>query len=274
MISAKAELIRTIVAEGTGAEIEMGSDTRRLQTALQIWFGDLSRSEGPSVIVGPVGLRRHSVKLFFGSFSGQILAQIARADSEEQQLSRALLSSISDDVSVVFPHRMNSKNWHVSGSNFKITAERRGIEKPLSDGALERTCRDIVVPLMAAMAELIGYDEVVRSDGGDDLPAFEGAEKKSVIIRRERNPRNRLLSLRLHGYVCQICQIDHRQIYGEAGAVLEIHHLEPLSNIGMPRVYDPETDLLPLCPTCHRVVHSRRPVPWTPQEVREMMIND
>ena len=52
---------------------------------------------------------------------------------------------------------------------------------------LKETCSKIVVPLMAAMAELIGYDEILPEELLDE-PAWEGAEKQSVITRRERNP--------------------------------------------------------------------------------------
>ena len=40
---------------------------------------------------------------------------------------------------------------------------------------------------MAAMAELIGYVEVIQ-DIKDEEPAWEGAEKISIVKRRERNP--------------------------------------------------------------------------------------
>lgn len=272
MIDAKSEIIRNAVAEGTGARIEIKTDTSGLQTAVQLWFSDLRRSSGPSVLFGPAGLKRHSVTLSFGNFSGPVLEQIARADEEEVLLSRALLRSINDEVSLVFPDGTDPDEWEITGPGFTITAERRRIEEHLGDDALEQTCNNIVVPLMAAMAELIGYDEILPEEPQDE-PAWEGAEKRSVIKRRERNPRNRLLCLRIHGYSCKICGTDPRQIYGEAGAILEVHHLEPLAQQQTPRVYDPETDLIPLCPNCHRVVHSRRPVPWTPQEISGKIAN-
>ena len=168
MIDSKTEIIRHAVAEGTGAGIEIKTDSSGLQTAVQLWFSDLRRSSGPSVLFGPAGLKRHSATLSFGSFSGPVLEQIARADKEEVQLSRALLKSIGDEVSLEFSDGFGSDDWKVAGPHFKITAERRHIETHLGDDALEQTCREIVVPLMAAMAELIGYDEILPEELPDE----------------------------------------------------------------------------------------------------------
>jgi len=272
MINSKVQVIRQAVAEGTGAEIEIRVDSGGLQTGVQIWFSDLGRSNGPSIRLRPYGLLRHRVTLSFGSFSGPILQQIIEANDEEVQLARALLKTVEGHAAVSFSGDAEINNWKITGPEFQIKAERKRIQSQLDDDALEVTCRQIVVPIMAAMAELIGYDEILPEEI-DDTPAWEGAVRQSVIKRRERNPRNRLLCLRLHGYHCSICNSDPREKYGDAGAILEVHHLEPLALAEVPRPYDPETDLIPLCPCCHRAIHSRRPVPWTPAEIKARITN-
>src|SRR5690606_9255338 len=105
-------------------------------------------------------------------------------------------------------------------------------------------CRNLVIPIIAAMAELYGY-ETVEGEGARGLePEIEGAISHSIVVRRERNPRNRLLCLRIHGAVCKICGVDPGMLYGEAGNIIEVHHLEPLSLVESPRPYDPSTDLI------------------------------
>lgn len=269
MIDTKAQSIRRNIEESTGAEIALNIDKTKLQTALHIWFDDLPKRNGPVLRFGTSGLKRHSVQLSFGRFSKNLINQISVATPEAVQLSRALLKSLSNDINLAFPAGMNVDNWEIVDSEFVVTAERRSVDEPLSDAALERTCTDVVVPIMAAMAELIGYDEVIEGIKEDEA-AWEGAEKISIITRRERNPRNRLLCFRVHGYQCMICDIDPRKNYGSAGSILEVHHLQPLSQLESPRAYDPNTDLLPLCPNCHRAVHTKKPVPWTPAQIREM----
>jgi 5-methylcytosine-specific restriction protein A len=53
-----------------------------------------------------------------------------------------------------------------------------------------------------------------------------------------------------------------------------VHHLEPVASLDVPRVYNPATDLIPLCPNCHRAVHSRAPVPYQPEELKRLYLSD
>ncbi|MOA48213.1 HNH endonuclease [compost metagenome] len=66
------------------------------------------------------------------------------------------------------------------------------------------------------------------------------------------------------------CGLEPRLEYGEAGSIIEVHHLEPLALLKEPRPYDPRADLVPLCPSCHRAVHTRRPIPFSIEELRDL----
>ena len=200
-----------------------------------------------------------------------MLRQIREADDEAQSLARALTTSIDASVIVRLPAGMERQNWTVVGQDFSMTAERKDIESPFSDDEINKTCKEVVVPLMAALAELIGYDEVLPDLPEDEVSKLEGNVSLAIVRRRERNPRNRLLAIRLHGHKCKICKTDPCDLYGELGQVLEVHHLAPLATLDAPRLYDPASDLIPLCPTCHRVVHTRRPIPWEPYEIIERL---
>ncbi|PCP15512.1 HNH endonuclease, partial [Klebsiella pneumoniae] len=46
-----------------------------------------------------------------------------------------------------------------------------------------------------------------------------------------------------------------------------IHHLIPLSGIKQDYRLNPETDLIPVCPNCHAMLHRRDP-PFTPEELK------
>lgn len=274
MFDEKSYLVRKALEAGTGAEISLKADKSGLQTSLQIWFTDLTRRRGPVISLGPSGLRRHRIVLRFGPASASVLQQIGQADSEARQLACALTKSIDPKVEVTVAEGMTRENWFVNGPDFFISAEKRYIDDVLDDEEIVRTCEEIIVPLMAAFAELIGYDEVAPDLIEHETETAEGAVSFSVMRRRERNPRNRLLAIRLHGHRCGICGVDPRETYGDNGQVIEVHHLVPLAHLDEPRVYDPVSDLVPLCPTCHRVVHTRRPIPWEPREVLEMMVDE
>ena len=267
MIDKKSDIVRKALEIGTGAEVSLKADRSGVQTSLQIWFTDLTRRGGPVLTLGPSGLHRHRVIVQYGRASTDVINQIYEADDGARRLACALTASIDPLVKVTFPSGMNRQNWTIAGQGFCLSAERKGIVDPLHSDEINETCQDVVVPLMAALAELIGYDEVVLDLPGDEHGNLEGSMSLNVVRRRERNPRNRLLAIRLHGHKCKICGVDPRDIYGELGQVLEVHHLIPLATIEVPRVYNPASDLIPLCPTCHRVVHTRSPIPWEPHEI-------
>lgn len=267
MIVGRQDIIRRELESGTGAAIGMAIDQSGTRTGLRLWFDDLDDRHGPVAELRPHGLHGYRVTLGFGSFSGQILRQIQAADEEDVRLARALVSSVSGSVEVDLGGQ-SPDSWQVDSGDFKITATARGLRDG-QDEALIKVSRDVMVPLMAAMAELIGYD-VIEEEDVDDV-ALEGAILVSTIRRRERNPRNRLLCIRLHGERCACCGFEPRAVYGQAGGIIEVHHLEALSLLSSPRPYDPATDLVPLCPNCHRAAHTKRPVPWSLHELRNMM---
>lgn len=268
MIAGKKDLILRELEEGTGAAIAAAIDISGLRSGLRIWFGDLDEKHGPVAELRPYGLRGHSVGLSFGSFSGEVIGQIRRASPEDVQLARALVASIRPDI-VVEISGQDISDWSVTSGSFRMTARIRDQDHPHEDVAIIAICREVIVPMMAAMAELIGYD-VIEEEVDDEVPAFEGAVLQSVVQRRERNPRNRLLCIRIHGERCVVCELEPRLVYGEAGSIIEVHHLEPVASLLEPRPYDPRTDLVPLCPNCHRALHTRRPIPFSIEELKRL----
>lgn len=269
MIADRMELILNELQEGTGAAFAGKVRHDGLRSSLTIWFADLDERHGPVAELLPYGLRGHQVRLGFGNFAAAVVGQIKRASDEDVQLARALVASICGGVVLEMPEQ-DLANWLISDGSFRINATVRNLDDPNSDRALAATCHDIIVPLMAAMAELIGYDVIDSpAEGRDEI--FEGAVLRSVVRRRERNPRNRLLCIRIHGERCATCGLEPRLRYGAAGGVIEVHHRQPLSTLGEPRAYDPREDLVPLCPTCHRAAHTRRPLPYSPEELSDLM---
>lgn len=238
---------------------------------MRIRFADLDERHGPVAELRPYGLRRHRVTLIFGTFAGETLRQISHASEEDVGLARALVASIPSDVELDFGDQ-GQDDWLVRDGTFRILATIRHPEPSDPETSVTRTCREVIVPIMAAIAELIGYDVLEDGTGTAEEPAFEGAVLESVVRRRERNPRNRLLCIRLHGEKCLACGTEPKRRYGDvAGAIIEVHHLEALSLLAEPRPYDPATDLVPLCPNCHRVVHTRRPVPIPVEELKALL---
>jgi len=267
VIAAWEELVKREVEAGTGASIALSTNRVGRRTALQVRFEDLEETHGPVVELKPYGLRRCRVELGFGRNAGGVIRQIGKAGEQEVRLARALVDLIGGDVELDLGGQTRSA-WVVLPRDFRVVATTPdGFED--SDEAVAKVCREVVVPLMAAMAELIGYE--ILDEAGNPDHEVEGEILASTSRRRERSPRNRLLCLRIHGERCVGCGFDPKAFYGEAGGIIEVHHIEALSLQEVPRPYDPAIDLVPLCPNCHRAVHSRRPVPLGLDELRAMI---
>jgi 5-methylcytosine-specific restriction enzyme A len=268
MIGARQTLIQRELEDGTGASIGVAVEAKGIRSSMRIWFADLDQRHGPVAELSAVGLYSHRVDLHLGNFSGEVLAQIKAADDEDVRLARALVASISPEVKLDY-HGQTPEDWIVSSGTFRMSAAVRYETQPDDDASIAKTCRDVIVPMMAAMAELIGYD-IIEIEPTDEPPAYEGAVRQHIVNRRERNPRNRLLCIRLNGERCAVCRIEPQSVYGSAGGIIEVHHLEPLAQLKEPRPYDPAKDLVPLCPNCHRAVHTRRPLPLSIDELRSL----
>lgn len=268
MTDPRIEAFQRVLEEGTGAEVVVEPDSSGLRSGLRTYFRGFTPNQGPLFTLAPAGLTRHRVTLKLGSFSGPLVDQMKTASTERRQLARALVQELAARLAsqVAIAPDQGLDDWVVSGSDFAIDLVIRNIPDPASEDAVLRTAREAMVPLMAAMAELIGYDEAEPAEYD-----AEGRVTAGTVTRRERSPRNRLLCLSIHGCKCAVCGFVPDEVYGEAGSIIEVHHREPVSLLENPRPYNPSTDLLPLCPNCHRAVHTRRPVPYSPDELRDLL---
>jgi 5-methylcytosine-specific restriction protein A len=268
VIRNKSELLRDEAWRGVGAGVVVTPDSRGLRSGLRVHFEGFGPEEGPYFRIAPSGLRRHTVTAEMGRFAKPCIEQMKMALPERVVVARALVRQLaaSHDLEIA-PHQ-SVDGWSVTGGDFRIKVTVMDVVNPQSDEALSLTARQIIVPLMASMAELIGYDDLAHADAEFDE---EGRLTEATVKRRERSPRNRLLCLSIHGRRCAVCGFSPGDLYGLAGDIIEVHHIEPVGQLIAPRPYDPAIDLIPLCPNCHRAVHTRRPEPFLPEELRSLL---
>ena len=126
----------------------------------------------------------------------------------------------------------------------------------------------------ASVPQLRRFWSQVLGPGAEPLSPVSGTLDPGARIqlpanRHEHDAGARRICLAFHGPVCAACALDPEERYGPgAQAVLQVHHLVPPAGLGPGYVLDPVADLVPLCPTCHAVAHTRVPVPNTPAEIR------
>jgi 5-methylcytosine-specific restriction protein A len=106
--------------------------------------------------------------------------------------------------------------------------------------------------------------------GNEKSSCTEGGTKVIISVRYERSLKNRNDAFKIHGYSCAVCNFNFGETYGEWGKdFAEVHHLVPISESGgIKKIINPETDLIVLCPNCHRMVHRKKGLTLTVEELR------
>jgi hypothetical protein len=108
------------------------------------------------------------------------------------------------------------------------------------------------------------HDEVRESDH------HEGQKVRYLGIRYERDHKARKACLDHWGFSCQVCDMNFSHVYGEIGdRFIHVHHLNPISETGN-TITDPVSDLRPVCPNCHSMLHQKNP-PFGIAELKELM---
>lgn len=108
----------------------------------------------------------------------------------------------------------------------------------------------------------------------DELPTStypEGAVHKVLANRYERDPAARQACISCHGDACVVCGIRFGERYGERGrGFIHVHHLVPISELGPNQEVNPKTDLRPVCPNCHAMLHRGQRL-LSPEELRSLL---
>lgn len=100
---------------------------------------------------------------------------------------------------------------------------------------------------------------------------WEGNKQYTYTTVYERNPKLRKLALQFHGYACKACGRTFGQYYGDQfSSLIHVHHIKPISQRGFAAV-DPKTDLVPVCPNCHWIIHSIKDKILTVEQVKELI---
>jgi hypothetical protein len=123
----------------------------------------------------------------------------------------------------------------------------------------------------ALRLEKVEVDVGQGADSGlDRLRYVEGASGQVTRNVYERNPEARAACLRHYGLRCCVCGIAFREEYGDrGGGFIHVHHLEPLSGQKHRMLTDPVTDLVPVCPNCHAMLHAGREL-ITPKDLQHI----
>ena len=110
--------------------------------------------------------------------------------------------------------------------------------------------------------------------GADEIGLREHREGIAIRVSInvfERDPAARRACINHYGSTCIVCGLVFAGRYGSIGAgYIHVHHLVPLSEIGVDYIVNPIADLRPICPNCHAMAHQENP-PFTVKELQRML---
>ena len=105
----------------------------------------------------------------------------------------------------------------------------------------------------------------------DDEALYEGALMTVKANKYERSQKARRECVAKKGCQCLVCGRDFEMTYGEIGkGFIHVHHLTPISSIGKEYQLNVDTDLVPVCPNCHYMLHRKNP-PYTIEELKKKL---
>ncbi|WP_085987278.1 DUF3427 domain-containing protein [Pseudomonas alabamensis] len=101
-------------------------------------------------------------------------------------------------------------------------------------------------------------ESILQTNNRDTVT--EGGAKFVTTKIYERDRGARLKCTHHWGWKCFVCKFDFSEKYGELGEkFIHVHHLKPLAEIGESYELNPVTDLRPVCPNCHAMLHRKFP---------------
>ena len=114
-------------------------------------------------------------------------------------------------------------------------------------------------------------DEAGVHDNGE---VVEGATKSVLVLKYERDPEARQTCINVHGTRCKVCGIDFSDAYGDfANGFIHVHHKTPVTRAAQSGEYrlNPKTDLVPVCPNCHAMLHHHPDDPCTVEKLKQLI---
>lgn len=217
--------------------------------------------------------RSAQAALIWGKFARPCIQKLGQADQISRSSVAALASALPKTVRI---------QWVVNGVDRVLTdpaswpSDWNAVQWSFHRGMLpvdtmteadwQPVAAELVLPLLAMLVAMLGVEDVDA-----DLSAAEGAASEQRSLRYERKKINRDICLQIRGRKCLCCERSLEQEYGPvASDLLEVHHTVPASQMGQRYKVNPVTDLIPVCPNCHRVLHRTDP-PMPVEELRSIL---
>lgn len=136
------------------------------------------------------------------------------------------------------------------------------IEKLKLDSLLNNGLKTAPQGPIIVKPHLLKYIEQTVNNVEEKIIEEKFLEGKEFILTQggySRSKKAREACINYHGVDCYFCGFNFEQVYGSIGrGFIHVHHLTPLSNIKNEYIVNPLTDMIPVCPNCHAMLHVKK----------------
>jgi 5-methylcytosine-specific restriction protein A len=258
--------------------VHMTGEARKDADGLRAEFrpADLPRTRGFSVSI-LIGWRTVEVNFAPATYGRQVLSAMALADQEKRSVFHTFIqAAINAGAEVTF--QINGQNPGTSVTDAwptDWTSLTFGFSKgPMTiDGSRPEVVQGLALAwtsrMLGSVLALMPLEAIEQPPAGE----AEGGGYQALITRYERSTLNRQACMDFHGLTCKVCGFDFEKVYGPIGeGYIEVHHVESLARLAPGTILNPVIDLVPLCSNCHSMAHKRRPVPYTVEELKAIIV--
>jgi 5-methylcytosine-specific restriction protein A len=273
MLPDPQQFARLVTAE-TGLPLEGSRGRHGQQEQIELIPADHKVSQ-TFRISSRLGWRSVEVDFEPGAYAGDLLSAMREASLEAQKICEGVLAaSIADGAEIRLtidgvPHTYPKVDlWNAKWSTFSAQLARGQLD--INSGDPRADMQELVKWTSRLAVALFALMPVQAEEEPDTQVSGypEGAKTTVSVNRYERDRRNRAAALAIHGYRCKGCGRLMSEEYGDVAATLiEVHHTTPVHALGSGYVINPVVDLVPLCPNCHSVAHTRNP-PLSVDEIK------
>ena len=228
---------------------------------------DLHENEG-FVVHAVLGWRSVLVQLRLGTFAGDLVTDISRASVEQRSQCAGVAAALAEQgarvrirINGAPTDPLSPAAWPASWSALELEVERTPV---MFDHEDEDDVRATILTwaggTLGMLVCLLPLEDIQPDEQLEISGLPEGARQRIEVNRYERSRVNRAVCISVHGIKCAACGFDFGLVYGALGAdFIHVHHKVPVSVLGPGYVVNPVTDLVPVCPNCHAMLHRHNP---------------
>lgn len=245
---------------------------------LELYPADLPRANGFRIVITP-GWRRLEVGFIHGPYASEIIQAMGTTAPEKGAVFSDLVATILD-AGATFRMIVNDEpqnprqpdTWPVDWGRLSLELVKSPLAINTEDPQeTENTVIHWGSHFLACVLNLVPLEEDEPESDADLTGLPEGAVTRVEVNRYERNHLNRATCLQVHGHSCKVCGMSFDSVYGEIGqGFIHVHHTTSVSELGDNYRLNPVTDLVPVCPNCHAMLHKRNP-PLSVAELRDII---